>query len=300
MAVPMTDRLGALKQQYRPKSGYGEDEDYDRGSDAISRVLMTADETTRMIVTIRKKIGQVKDGHSTVLTSFNNQDAKHRNETLNEEIKTLSHKVHAQLKIMKSDVESGEKGPDRNNADFRIKKAQFSTLSRLFKEVMEQYNREQESYREKNKESIKKQLRYAGRSVTEEKLESILESDDPKVFTQDLILITAQKRQALGECETRHKEILQLEQNIRELHGMFYDMALIVDEQGELVDRIERNVENAGVYVYHGQTELRRAVSVQNTGRRTKCLICFLLLGCCLLLVIGGAVVGIVVYFQLR
>lgn len=27
-------------------------------------------------------------------------DAKHRNETLNEEIKTLSHKVHAQLKSM--------------------------------------------------------------------------------------------------------------------------------------------------------------------------------------------------------
>ena len=78
----------------------------------------------------------------------------------------------------------------------------------------------------------------AGRSVTEEKLESMLESDDPQVFTQDvrntvyyvthgyimeittlqLVLITAQKRAALGECEARHQEILVLEQNIRVWH----------------------------------------------------------------------------------
>lgn len=30
-----------------------------------------------------------------------------------------------------------------------------------------------------------------------------------------LVLVTAQKRAALGECEARHQEILQLEQNIR-------------------------------------------------------------------------------------
>lgn len=29
-----------------------------------------------------------------------------------------------------------------------------------------------------------------------------------------LVLITAQKRAALGECDARHKEILELEQNI--------------------------------------------------------------------------------------
>jgi hypothetical protein len=30
-----------------------------------------------------------------------------------------------------------------------------------------------------------------------------------------LLVLTAQKRVALGECEARHQEILQLEQNIR-------------------------------------------------------------------------------------
>lgn len=37
---------------------------------------------------------------------------------------------------------------------------QFSTISRLFKEVMEDYSREQEDYRDKSKDRIQKQLQY--------------------------------------------------------------------------------------------------------------------------------------------
>lgn len=77
-----------------------------------------ADEITKLISTIKKKIEQVESGHNTVLTSFSNQGilintwyvvplcsvsvkgAKESIDTLKEEIKTLSHKVHAQLKSM--------------------------------------------------------------------------------------------------------------------------------------------------------------------------------------------------------
>lgn len=79
-----------------------------------------ADETTRLISTIKKKIEQVQGGHNTMLTSFSNHGtmhtwfsqflyyicsifaaaAKESIDALNEEIKKLSHKVHAQLKSM--------------------------------------------------------------------------------------------------------------------------------------------------------------------------------------------------------
>ena len=42
---------------------------------------------------------------------------------------------------------------------------QFNTLSRLLKEAMEEYSTEQESYREKSKDRIQKQLQY-GKSWT--------------------------------------------------------------------------------------------------------------------------------------
>lgn len=38
-------------------------------------------------------------------------------------------------------------------------------------------------------------------------------------------------KQALNEIETRHTEIIKLENSIRELHDMFVDMAMLVESQ---------------------------------------------------------------------
>ena len=62
---------------------------------------------------------------------------------------------------------------------------------------------------------------------------------------------------------------------LQELHAMFYDMALLVDEQGDMVDRIEHNVENAAVHVDSGRKEIRVAVQFQRKNRRVR------IIGCC-------------------
>lgn len=49
---------------------------------------------------------------------------------------------------------------------------------------------------------------------------------------------------------------------------MFYDMALLVDEQGEMIDHIEHNVENAAVHVEIGRKEVRVAVQFQRKNRK--------------------------------
>lgn len=38
-------------------------------------------------------------------------------------------------------------------------------------------------------------------------------------------------QQAMNEIETRHTEIIKLENSIRELHDMFMDMAMLVESQ---------------------------------------------------------------------
>lgn len=49
-------------------------------------------------------------------------------------------------------------------------------------------------------------------------------------------------KQALNEIETRHSEIIKLENSIRELHDMFMDMAMLVESQ---VRRYSRPVANS-------------------------------------------------------
>lgn len=42
---------------------------------------------------------------------------------------------------------------------------------------------------------------------------------------------TQQARQTLEDIEARHNDIIKLETSIRELHDMFMDMAMLVEQQ---------------------------------------------------------------------
>ena len=44
---------------------------------------------------------------------------------------------------------------------------------------------------------------------------------------------TQQARQTLADIEARHADIMKLENSIRELHDMFMDMAMLVENQVE-------------------------------------------------------------------
>ena len=182
----------------------------------------------------------------------------------------MSKQIYVKLKETKRQIES-ETGPVTDTASYRIRTAQYTALIRRFREVMEEYNQFQDEYRDRSKECIQRQLKYAGKEVTDDEVEDMLESDDTQIFTQDIMVESAQTRQALGEVEARHREILRLEADIRELHDMFYYMALLVEEQGELIDVIERNVEIAAAYTYKGRDEMAKA-PIYN--RRKRCCIC--------------------------
>ena len=59
------------------------------------------------------------------------------------------------------------------------------------------------------------------------------------------------------QVEARHRDIKRLENNIRELHDMWMDMAMIVEKQGDMVDRIEFNVGQARDYTEVRFSEIR-------------------------------------------
>lgn len=42
-------------------------------------------------------------------------------------------------------------------------------------------------------------------------------------------------QQALNEIEARHKDIMRLESSIKELHDMFVDIAMLVENQVRIV-----------------------------------------------------------------
>ncbi|KAK2504691.1 hypothetical protein MC885_005649 [Smutsia gigantea] len=248
---------------------------------------------------LSEDVEQVKKQHSAILAAPNpDERTKQELEDLTADIKKTANKVRSKLKAIEQSIEQ-EEGLNRSSADLRIRKTQHSTLSRKFVEVMTEYNATQSKYRDRCKDRIQRQLEImpqaprmaqtlsresfvptAGRTTTNEELEDMLESGKLAIFTDD----------ALNEIETRHNEIIKLETSIRELHDMFVDMAMLVESQGEMIDRIEYNVEHSVDYVERAVSDTKKAVKYQSKARRKKIMIiiCCVVLGVVLASSIGG------------
>merc|ERR1739838_126790 len=78
---------------------------------------------------------------------------------------------------------------------------------------------------------------------------------------------------SLADIEARHRDIIKLENSIRELHDMFMDMAMLVESQGEMIDRIEYNISQAVDYVETARENTKKAFVYQNKARRKKLII---------------------------
>lgn len=51
------------------------------------------------------------------------------------------------------------------------------------------------------------------------------------VLCFQIIMETQQAKQTLADIEARHADIVKLERSIQELHDMFMDMAMLVEQQ---------------------------------------------------------------------
>jgi syntaxin 1A len=168
-------------------------------------------------------------------------------------------------------------------------------LSQKFVEVMTDYNKTQTDYRERCKARIQRQLEITGRSTTTEEVEEMLESGNPAIFTQGIMTDTQQAKQTLADIEARHADIIKLENSIRELHDMFMDMAMLVESQGEMIDRIEFHVSGALEYVEEAVKDTKKAMEYQRKARRKQiCIaICILILLAVLLSIFAPFIPGI-------
>ncbi|XP_064620409.1 syntaxin isoform X4 [Lineus longissimus] len=285
------DRLAALKAAQSDDDDVQDDVAVNIDSGGfMDEFFEQVEEIRGMIDTIATKVDDVKKKHSAILSApQTDEKVKSELEELMSDIKKTANKVRGKLKVIEQNIEQ-EEHSNKSSADLRIRKTQHATLSRKFVEVMNDYNACQIDYRERCKGRIQRQLEITGKTTTNEELEDMLESGNPAIFTQGIITETQQAKQSLADIEARHADIMKLEKSIKELHDMFMDMAMLVESQGEMIDRVEYNVEQSVNYVETAVADTKKAVKYQSSARRKKIIImiCLVILVVVILSTVGG------------
>ena len=89
-----------------------------------------------------------------------------------------------------------------------------------------------------------------------------------------------------SEIQSRDKEISQIAKSIEELGAIFKELAVLVIDQGTILDRIDYNMEAVVEHTKTGIQQLEKAEKSQKSARPMKCIICLLCTIAVLLLIL--------------
>ncbi|XP_066533474.1 syntaxin-11-like [Hoplias malabaricus] len=174
-------------------------------------------------------------------------------------VKTRSEDLLQRLQKMDIHARELEEQHGASGTVPRIARTQYTDLSSSFREAVKEYNEAEMIHREMCKSQIQRQMEIVGRDVTGEEIEEMLENGQWNIFSENMLTDGKTARSALNQIESRHQDLLELEKRIKNIHELFLDIAMLVDEQNSMIDYIQTNVQNTEAEMKNVLMKLERA-----------------------------------------
>ncbi|EPZ31583.1 Syntaxin/epimorphin domain-containing protein [Rozella allomycis CSF55] len=242
------------------------------------------------ITKITRYTDDLKRLHTQALTTLYADDGARANRDIEEltiRITEISNSVRRKLKKIGAENEQMANNVSKGNANLRIRTNQVAQLSKKFMDVMRNYQQVQTENKQKHIQQLERQYKIVRPDATQEELEKLREQQGSSLMSQQIFTITNvdDARELLDDMQERHNEIMVLEKSMLELHQLFMDISLLIDQQGDMINTIESQVEQATEYTSNAVVQLKSAVEHQKSVRKKKW---YLLIFFLIILAIGG------------
>ncbi|KAJ7414569.1 Syntaxin-19 [Pitangus sulphuratus] len=170
-----------------------------------------------------------------------------------------------------------EHGPSR--ATVRILSSQHAFMSHRYLQAMLSYNEAIAAKQDKCRRFIVRQLEVAGKEVSEEEVNDMLQQGKWEIFNENLLTEAKITKAQLSEIEQRHRELVSLENQVRDIKELFIQISVLVEEQGEMINNIEISMNNTQEYTQVSKEKFGLAVRYR---KRNPCrAICCWCCPCC-------------------
>ncbi|XP_071429212.1 syntaxin-19 [Pithys albifrons albifrons] len=195
------------------------------------------------------------------------------------EIKLQAEHIRKCLDELSKTVKKAENEHGPSGATVRILAAQHAFLSHRYLHAMLSYNEAITAKQEKCRRFIVRQLEVAGKEVSEEEVNDMLQQGKWEIFNENLLTEVKITKAQLSEIEQRHKELVSLENQIKDIKELFIQISVLVEEQGEMINNIEISMNNTQEYTQVSKEKFGLAVRYR---RRNPCrAICCWCCPCC-------------------
>ena len=163
---------------------------------------------------------------------------------------------------------------NNNAATIKIYQNQYQFLMKGFSAAINEYKAvvaERDAIlREQTKKRIK--LKYTnpdGSTISEDEANRMARDIMMENAPPNALLQTSQD--TLHSILETRRDLVRMEASIKELQQMFNDLAVILNEQGEVMDQIKGNVEKSIQYVEKGREALKDAKKYQKSSKKKMC-----------------------------
>ncbi|KAM6290619.1 syntaxin-19 [Porphyrio hochstetteri] len=193
------------------------------------------------------------------------------------EIKIQAEHIRKCLDELSRTVKKAENEHGPSRATVRILAYQYSFLSQRYLNAMLSYNDAITAKQEKCRRFIVRQLEVAGKEVSEEEVNDMLQQGKWEIFNENLLTEVKITKAQLSEIEQRHKELVNLESQIKDLKELIMQISVLVEEQGEMINNIEMSMNNTQEYTQVSKEKFGLAVKYRKRNP-CKAICCW----CCL------------------
>jgi len=199
-------------------------------------------------------------------------------------------RAKAVLQTMREDTNKLASAKGGAPSEYRIRENLTNTLTRKFVDVMKDYQNTQTKYKSFIKKKVERQIHIVKPEATSEEIDAVMRSGNgADQFITQAILKGADiaVKNVFQDVANKYQDVLALEQSIAELHQMFLDFSLLVEQQGEMLDNVEYNVARSDDYVSHANEHVVTALEHAKKSRKYQC---------CMLMFTMTLVIGVCMY----
>lgn len=244
-----------------------------------------------------KTIDEIRIKRKQLVSTNSNKELKSIKDEIDLKINNCT-EIQSSVKVFIFENEKFVKQSKNEDEYFsRIVNNMYSAALIRFEKVSEKFSIEKNNIKEYLKTSIIREAEIATeRKLTELEKENIV--NNPKLI-QDLLRKKLEGQahidlvNKVNYLESRHEDILKLEQGISDMYQLFVDLQALVRSQGEIIENIESNISTAKEYTFHAEVDIVKANDYLKSSRKKK----FIILGIVVLamIIIIGVVVGFII-----
>lgn len=184
-------------------------------------------------------------------------------------VDSISKQLNYVKKHLKRIDEMNEKDkPGTQQHQIRIQ--QTATCRKRFMDTAKRYQQVQQEHRERFRALMYREYKIAHPTATEEEINEALAAQSKSVFADDVLNTSrhGEAKAVLKAVQQRHDDVKKIENTILELNALFQEMAVAVEQQGDLINSVETSMTNAAKYTEEGTGELAIAIEYKIASRR--------------------------------